>query len=186
MDLLTHNIVEDPDFANAQPVLRSGQATQALDPTAADLRRLVAKMDLQGIANFRAAVPTSPTSRGPLHSMVGRHARLPNQRKDAGAQTPLVNRDKSALLQNDLVLSKGANEKLGQVLGGDVLRANLHDARRGRSADRENRSEVQVVGEHDVRVVVGPGEDVAIRSPAVTYGRPVDCGESMALQCGYP
>jgi len=41
LDLRLCNVIEHPDVANAQAILRLAQAPEALDPTLADLRRLV-------------------------------------------------------------------------------------------------------------------------------------------------
>src|SRR6185503_12342979 len=44
LDLRFCNVIEHPDVANSQTVLRLRQAPESLDPTLADLRRLVRQM----------------------------------------------------------------------------------------------------------------------------------------------
>jgi hypothetical protein len=47
LDLRFSNVIEHPDVANPQTVLRLTQAPESLDPTLADLRRLVRQMHVK-------------------------------------------------------------------------------------------------------------------------------------------
>jgi len=46
--ILLNDVIEDPDFTNTQPVLRSTDATQSLNPAFARPFRLVSEMPVIG------------------------------------------------------------------------------------------------------------------------------------------
>lgn len=45
------DVIKHPDFSDSEPVLRTIQATQALDAALADLPGLVPQVELQGLSN---------------------------------------------------------------------------------------------------------------------------------------
>jgi len=53
VNLVLYDIVENPDFSNAQPVLRLPQSAQPFDPALAHLPRFMSEMKLDLIPYFR-------------------------------------------------------------------------------------------------------------------------------------
>lgn len=54
LDFRFCNVIEHPDIAHAQTVLRLAQAPETFDSTLADFRRLVGQMDFKGFLHARA------------------------------------------------------------------------------------------------------------------------------------
>jgi hypothetical protein len=92
---------------------------------------------------------------------------LLDQRKDARAEAHFVNSDQCALLQNGLVLPKSTDNEINQVLRGDVLRAHLNNAWSLCVRSRKDGSEIQVVGEDNMVVVVRPSQDHGVGAATV-------------------
>jgi hypothetical protein len=52
----TWDVIENPDFANAEPVPRTGQTPEALNSAPAGLRRFVTEMTLESISDLGTKV----------------------------------------------------------------------------------------------------------------------------------
>ena len=60
-DCRLRDVIENPDLVNPEPILRPIKASQALDPAPAQLGRLVAQVQLDGVPDPRLRV----SSKGP-------------------------------------------------------------------------------------------------------------------------
>lgn len=109
-----------------------------------------------------------------------------DKREDARTQALLINTDQRAALESDFVLSESANNEIDQMVRGEVLRANLHDAWCSGASEREDRPEIEVVGEDNVAVLLRPTENDRVgRAPIADRG-PVKGVKSRDLRVPAP
>src|SRR5260370_10430560 len=85
----------------------------------------------------------------------------------------LYHGDEHARLEGGGMLRQNANDHLPDGIRQNVLAAHLHDTRTARTCQREQGSEIEVVGEHDVPVIPRVAHQLGVGSTRVSDRGPV-------------